>query len=127
MGQKKTIPASIGADSKASQVVFTGSGAMTGTNTITSAKPTFIGNVDNGGLEISWIGTPTGTLSIQCSISNVTYYSLTFSPGITQPAGSAGGYLIDLNQIPFPYIQISYTNVSGSGTLSAWTFYKDLN
>lgn len=124
MGVKKTIPPSLGKDSKSSQVIV--SGVMTGTTTITST-PTFVGNVDNGGIEISWTGTPTGTITIQCSISNVTYYSLTFTPALTQPAGAAGGYLIDLNQIPFPWVQISYTNATGTGVLNAWTFYKDLN
>lgn len=101
-------------------------GVMTGTTTITSAT-TNVQNLDNVGLEISWTGTPTGTISVLGSNSNVNFYPLTFSPALTQPAGSAGGYLIDLNQFPFFYIQIQYVNVSGTGVLNTYFSGKDLN
>lgn len=101
-------------------------GTMSGTNTIYS-NVLDVTNFDNFGIEMTWTGTPTGTLSVMCSTSGVNFYALTFSPAITQPAGSAGGYLIDLNQLPFRYLMLQYVNASGSGILTAFTEEKDLN
>lgn len=109
-------------------------GVMTGTTTVVSAAINMI-NVDNAGIEIAWTGTPTGTLSVQGSVSaaidqpsvTVAWNDLTFNPAITQPAGSAGGYLINLNQFPFPYLRFKYVNASGVGVLSVFLFLKDLN
>lgn len=101
-------------------------GTMASTNTIyTNIQD--ISNTDNQGLEISWTGTPTGTISILCSESGVTFFPLTFSPGITQPAGSAGSYGINLNQVPWRYLLVKYINSSGSGVLTVWLGSKDLN
>lgn len=82
---------------------------------------------DNLGLEVTWTGTPTGTISILGSASGAAFYALTFSPVLTQPSGSADGYLIDLNQFPWKYILVKYVNASGSGTLSVYLTTKDLN
>ena len=60
------------------------------------------------------------------SISGINFYALTFNPALAQPSGSAGGYLIDLNQFPFKYFQVQYVNSSGSGTLNVYAFEKDL-
>lgn len=111
---------------------------MSSTNQINSAVQN-VQNFDNLGLEIAWTGTPTGTITVNGAINNphLTPYSdtnpipannaLTFDPVLNQPGGSAGGYLIDLNQFPFPYIQVQYVNASGSGTLNVYIFEKDLN
>lgn len=101
-------------------------GAMTGTATITST-PTNIQNLDNVGIQVSWTGTPTGTISVLCSVDGVQYDSLTFTPTLAQPAGSAGSYLINLNQLPFPMVEVQYTNTSGTGVFNASIFGKDLN
>ena len=101
-------------------------GTMSGTNTIYSNIQD-ISNTDNQGLEITWSGTPTGTISVLCSESGLYFYPLTFNPAITQPAGSAGGYLIDLNQVPWRYVMVQYVNASGSGVLTMWLGSKDLN
>ncbi len=116
MGSKKTLP----------EYVLINAGAMTGTATLNST-PTNIQNLDNVGLQVSWTGTAVGTFAVQCSIDGVTYDSLTFNPALTQPAGTPGGYLIDLNQLPFPWLQVTYTNTSGSGTLTVSIFGKDVN
>lgn len=83
-------------------------------------------NLDNAGLEVTWTGSPTGTITVQASISNQTFYSLTFNPTLTQPAGSAGGYLINLNQLPFTYFKVVYTKTSGTGTLDVWAAVKEV-
>lgn len=101
-------------------------GAMASTNTIyTNIQD--LSNTDNQGLEIFWTGTPTGTISILGSESGVSFFALTFTPALTQPAGSAGGYGVNLNQFPWRYLMLQYVNASGTGTLTAWIGSKDLN
>lgn len=101
-------------------------GAMASTNTIYSNIQD-ISNTDNQGLQVDWTGTPTGTLTVMVSESGTTFHNLTFNPVLTQPTGSAGGYVVNLNQIPWRYIMLQYVNSSGSGTLTAWLGSKDLN
>lgn len=99
---------------------------MTGTATILSAKQD-ITNFDNIGLQIDWTSTAVGTISVLVSIDDVTYHALTFNPVLAQPGGTAGGYVVDLNQVPFPYLKIQYVNASSSGVLNVWLFSKDVN
>jgi hypothetical protein len=101
-------------------------GVMTGTSTIYS-QIIDVTIKDNQGLELTWTGTPTGTIQIMGSSSGANFYALTFSPLLAQPAGAAGGYLIDLNQFPWKYLMVQYTNASGSGLLTTWLTTKDLN
>lgn len=122
MGQKKSLPSRIG--DPGLQVIT--NGGMTGTATIISSLIN-VQNTDNVGIQVKWSGTPTGTISVLGSVNNADFVALTFSPVLTQPAGASGGYLISLNQVPYPYLQVQYTNTSGSGTLNAWISLKDLN
>lgn len=106
------------------------SGNLTGTMASTNTIYTNICDCrikDNLGIELAWTGTPTGTFSVMCSNSGSAFYALTFNPVLGQPAGSASGYLIDLNQVPFMYVFLQYVNASGSGTATAWLSTKDLN
>lgn len=101
-------------------------GVMSSTNVIyTNAVD--VSRMDNFGLEITWTGTPTGVFEVQDSNSGQVFYSLTFDPILAQPAGASGGYLISLNQLPFKYLMLKYTNVSGSGTIQVFAQQKDLN
>lgn len=100
-------------------------GTMSGTNTIYSNVQT-VPQQHNIGLEITWTGTPTGVIQVMVSESGNNFYALTFSPSLAQPSGSAGGFVIDLNQLPFKYYMVQYANASGSGTLTTWAGQKDL-
>lgn len=100
--------------------------AIQSTDSITSPA-TFIGNLDNVGAQVIFTGTQTGTLNVQVSNDNTNFSSLTFNPLLTQPTGSNLSYVINLNQLPFPYLQFYYTNASGSGTLTVSIFGKDVN
>lgn len=118
---------------KVNQYWMIRNGVMTGTASLLSAAQSLT-SLDNAGIEITWTGTPTGTISILGSVSEIildapaiNYYELSFNPALGQPAGSADGYLIDLNQFPFPYVKVQYVNNSGSGVLNAYLFGKDLN
>jgi hypothetical protein len=101
-------------------------GTMSGTNAIFS-QILELSKMDNTGLEVTWTGTPTGTFQVLVSNSGINFYALTFNPVLTQPAGSAGGYVVNLNQLPFKYILLQYTNTSGSGVLTVYGQNKDLN
>lgn len=100
-------------------------GSMASTGVIYSNVQT-IPQQHNVGLELSWTGTPTGTFEVLCSESGNNFYALTFNPALGQPAGASGGYLIDLNQVPFKYYMLKYTNVTGTGVATAWVGQKDL-
>jgi len=129
LGQKKALPGKISGvplGSLPAGLHLMNAVAVSGTNTYTS--DTFnAADFDNCGLEIVFTGTMVGTLEITASISNSNFIPLTFSPVLSQPTGSNLKYLVNLNQFPFPYYQVSYTNASGSGTLDVWSSGKDLN
>lgn len=101
-------------------------GAMASTNIIYS-QILEVGRYDNLGIEINYAGTATGVVEIRGSNSGLNFYPLTFSPALTQPAGSSGGYLVNLNQFPYRYFIIVYTNTSGTGTLTAYGEIKSLS
>lgn len=99
-------------------------GAMASTNTIYSQIIDMSTMVLNG-LEVTWTGTPTGTLSVLGSCSGQNFYALTYNPALAQPAGSAGGYLIDNFHWGFRFMMLQYTNISGSGSLTIYGSQKD--
>jgi hypothetical protein len=100
------------------------SGTMSSTNTIYS-QILEKSRMDNIGIELAWTGTPTGTISVLVSVSGINFPALTFP--INQPAGSAGTTALSLNQLPFKYFMLQYTNASGSGLLMAYGQQQDLN
>jgi hypothetical protein len=89
-----------------------------------NSAPLGIQYLDNVSLEMAWTGTPTGTIVIQGSNSQINWQPLTLNPAITQPAGSASFYSVDLNQVGYAYIQVAYTAGSGSGNLTVWAAGK---
>ncbi len=79
---------------------------------------TKISNLDQVCYQVSWTSSDAvGVISVQGSNDNVTFYDLTFSPILTQPASNNGGYLINLALVPFTYIRPKYTRTSGTGSL----------
>lgn len=101
-------------------------GSFTGVQTIYT-NILGLQQVDNEGIEMTWTGTPTGTLSVMCSNSGVNFYALTFIPPLDQPAGSAIGYLIQLAPVAFRYVFLQYSNTGGTGTITAHSQCKANN
>ncbi len=101
-------------------------GVMTSTNTIYT-NILGLRQTDNQGIELTWTGTPTGTIQVMVSNSGINFYALTFNPLLAQPAGSASGYVIALTGIPFQYLFLQYTNASGTGTIVAYSQCKANN
>lgn len=97
-----------------------------------TSTPVNVQYLDNIGLEIAWTasGSPSGVIYIQGSnsydavLGSGTFYSLTFSPAITQPDGTtnAGGYLVSLTDFPYSWLRIFYDRTSG-GTANNLTVY----
>jgi hypothetical protein len=101
-------------------------GVMSSTNTIYT-NILGLRQTDNQGIELTWTGDPTGTLSVMVSNSGINFYSLTFDPSLSQPSGSAAGLVIALTAIPFQYMFLQYVNSSGSGTITAYSQCKANN
>ena len=87
--------------------------------------------LDNIGMQVKWTSSDAvGIISVQASLNydeqtgTGDWYDLTFPTPLTQPSSNNGGYLINLNQFPFPVYRIKYTRTSGTGTLNAWTCAK---
>ncbi len=89
---------------------------------------------DNMGIQLSWVGTPTGVFDVQVSLDhmqdtqgNVTqaghWVSLILSATIAA-AGAADDAYIDLNELAAPYVRVVYTATSGPGTLTAYVTGK---
>lgn len=114
---------------------------MTGTNTLSSAV-TNITHKDNVAYQLAWTGTPNGQFYVQGSLdynpgvpqsepdgaqNNGTWTTIPAEDDLGNPpvaSGSAGQILMDLSQLPFPFIRIQYVNASGSGTLTGWVSGK---
>ena len=89
---------------------------------------------DNVGVQLNWIGTPTGVFSVEVSMDynedingNITnqgnWISLPLSPPIAA-SGAADVAYIDLNQLSASYIRVKYTRTSGTGTLDCFVTAK---
>lgn len=100
--------------------------SVSGTTTYLSL-PINIQNVDNVLLQFIWTGTVTGTFTVQQSPDGNLYDTLILSPVITQPAGGAGHWSVDINQSPAQWLQVQYVNASGSGTVDVIVTAKDTN
>lgn len=100
--------------------------AVSSTTTYLS-QPINIKNTDNILLQLIWTGTPTGVFTVQQSPDGNLYDDLIVSPPITQPAGSAGHWSVNLNQSPATWVQVQYVNASGSGTVDVIVTAKDIN
>lgn len=85
---------------------------------------------DNVGIELGWTGNPTGTFSVEISISYDpathaagNWISLALAPAITA-SGAADTAYIDINQTSAAWIRIVYTATSDTGTLNGFISYK---
>lgn len=85
--------------------------------TLTSAV-TNIAGLDNISFYASWTGTPTGTIDIQASHDNSTWFNIASTPWAS-PAGSADDAVASLNQLPWPWVRLKYTKTSSTGSLTA--------
>lgn len=112
-------------------LAWSSSGSMTGTSTIKS-QAFYMGKFSGCSFQPVWTGTPTGSFAIYVSndfqpsatgdqSSPANAGTWTELPGVTvtgDPAGSAGNTIIPIYAPCVYWIQIWYSNSSGSGTAS---------
>lgn len=113
---------------------------MSGTSTVTSLT-TSIQFLDDIGLEWVWSGSPVGNFQVLISADydpneNIagnwvpllfTYWNgASFVTSYNLPTSLGSPYYIDLALLSAPYIQVTYTNTSGSGTLNGFLTAKAL-
>ncbi len=86
---------------------------------------------ENVSYQLVWSGTPTGTFTVWVSnlvapslVNDTDWISLTLATAISQPAGSASKYSVDLSSLPFYWVRLKYVNASGSGTITAYLVGK---
>lgn len=102
------------------------SGTLSSTNTIYS-QIIEKSRQQNANLEVTFTGTSTGTLQVMVSDSGINFYALTFSPPLSQPAGVGLGYTINISELSAKYVMLQYANASGSGTLTVYGQFQDVN
>lgn len=111
---------------------------MIGTSTVSSLISS-IQFLDEIGLQWNWTGSPVGNFQVLVSADfdpneNIagnwipilfTYYTGSALVTSTQiPTTMGSPYYIDLPLLSAPYIQVTYTNTSGSGTLNGFLTAK---
>jgi hypothetical protein len=82
-----------------------------------------------GAINALWTGNPVGTFSVDGSIDVVSNASLVvnwYPTGtiVNNPAGSANSTLINLMGMGFRWLRLSYTPISGAGSLTVIMFAK---
>lgn len=95
--------------------------AVSGTNTYSCEIE--VTSFESTCFQAEWTGSPTGTISILGSLDGVNFRDFGASVS-TQPAGSASGVLIPIYASCMKYLQLSYTNASGSGNLKVMAVSK---
>jgi len=73
--------------------------------------------------DVSWTGTPTGNISVQVSNTREvgSWKTITIDPSL-DIAGVAGSAEIDIQNVCWKYVRLSWSFTGGVGTLNA--FYK---
>lgn len=108
--------------------------AVSGTTTYNSAAVD-IECIDNVSFQIVGTSTATGSAKVQVSFDyNQDSQGNVLNAGnwITKSTtaidfGTSLTYEIELNQSPAPYVRLSYTNATNTGTLSVWVGGKALS
>lgn len=81
--------------------------------------------IDNLSIHIVASGSPTGSFVVNVSPDKASAVALTLS-GSPALSGSGDSIILDLNQLPHRYVQVSYLATSGSGTCDGWVTGKSL-
>jgi len=79
----------------------------------------YIPHLTNCAFKISWDGTVTGnngSVIVEVSMEGTDYSDLGMA--ITSPNGSPGFDVINIQGLAVQYVRVTYTNASGSGTMS---------
>lgn len=96
-----------------------------------SSVPVNIQYLDNTTVQLIFTGSPVGTFSIEGSVNHaanaitgVETVAGTWTPITSSAVSAAGDILFDLNQLSFPWIRVSYTRTSGTGSVEGYISAK---
>jgi hypothetical protein len=91
----------------------------------TFSSPTTINFLDNAGIQIFWTGNPVGEFKVFVSNDKLqgnelptNWSELDFGTSILIDSSNSD-ILINMNQLPFSYLAVSYEAASGSGVITA--------
>lgn len=93
--------------------------AVSSTTAFPSQSVPISGEDNVGIIPIVVSGTPSGTFAVQVSNDNVNFQSLTLAAVPTITAGTLSNSPLALNQLPYLWLKVVYTNSAGSGSISA--------
>jgi hypothetical protein len=89
--------------------------AVSGSSTYV-AGPINVTSFEQTCFQCEWTGDPVGTISVLGSLDGENFRN--FGAGVSnQPAGTTDGVLIPIYASGMKWLQLSYTNSSGSGNL----------
>lgn len=112
-----------------------------GAQVTVSSSVTAIKYLDSLSVQFNWAGNWTGNFSIDGSLDFAygtpqtgpgganagNWTSLTLNPSTTTiGSGSVQPILVNMNQLAFPYMRVTYTNSSGTGSITALVMGKSL-
>ena len=98
------------------------SAAVSGTSPVTIG-PVKVSDFQTTTFQLEWTGTLSGTIDVQGSLDGVNFRDFGATASV-QPAGSAGGVLIPLYGSGMKWLQVVYTNATGSGNLTGTCLSK---
>lgn len=126
MGSKKINLYNMGWATSQGGPFVQGTRAVSGTGIYYSNHQN-VQNFDNIYVQLSWTGTVAGNFFASVSADGIIWDDLTLSPTIVQPAGSSGHWSVNVTLTGAPFLQIRFESSSGSGTINANLFSKDVN
>lgn len=89
--------------------------------------------IDQVAFDVKWTSSnAVGVISVQGSNdplantdpANAHWNDIVFSPALSQPNSTNGGYMVSMALIPFTYIRVKYTRTSGTGNLIVYASAK---
>lgn len=103
-------------------IVLNAGDASTATLTSSSTNIQFL---DDIAYQAIWTGTPTGTLTIEASLDNSNWATIT-TTFTSNPAGSASNSVANVPTAGYSYLRVKYTRTSGTGTLTIYVAGKGI-
>lgn len=108
------------------------SASMTGVTVYTSSASNIM-YYDNVAVQLQWTGNPTGVFQVQNSldynpgqpqskgeVQAGTWVPITLNPVPAAVTTATSSWTIQLDDLPFPWVRVLYTNSTGSGVLTGY-------
>jgi hypothetical protein len=90
-----------------------------------TSLPSVVTSLDNIAYQVVYTGSPVGVFNVEASLDGTNWTVLVFEAEINT-TNSPSPFLININQLPYAQVRLTYTADSGSGSLSAMVMAKRL-